>query len=137
MKFDKAMYEYPYSKKWVFFSCVIVALSITFTFYVSHDPISVLLFFSYTSIMAGIFFLLKLRLYVMKSRQELNSPVVEEEELPARFLYFSILVLVTALFVPFVLLLFLEPLSWFLSLTGFVAGINIPEIFLYLCSTGS
>ena len=131
------MYEYPYSKKWVFFSCVFVALSITFTLYVSHDPISMLLFFSYTSIMAGIFFLLKLRLYVMKSQQEPRSPFAEEEELPARFLYFSILVLITALFVPFVLLLFLEPLSWFLSLTGFIAGINIPEIFLYLCSTGS
>jgi uncharacterized membrane protein len=131
------MYKYPYSKKWVFFSCVIVALSVAFTLYVSHDPISMLLFISYTSIMAGIFYLLKLRIYVMKSQEELKSSVAEEEEPSARLLYFLVLVLIAALFVPFVLLLFLEPLSWFLSLTGFIAGINIPEIFLYLFSTES
>jgi hypothetical protein len=116
---------------------VIVASSIAFTVYVSHDPVSMLLFSCYTSVMAGIFFLLKRRLYVMKSRDELKSPVAEEEELSARFLYFLMLGLIIALFVPFILLLFLEPLSWFLSITGFIAGINIPEIFLYLCSRRS
>jgi hypothetical protein len=42
--------------------------------------------------------------------------------------------LFAALFLPFALLLILDPRGWFISITGFIAGINIPEIVLYLYS---
>lgn len=132
MNSEKALYEYPYSKKWVFFSCVLTVLSITFTLLALSDPISILLFFAFTFILAGIFFLLKLRLYSMKTEHELGSHFALEEKVPRRFFVILLLVLFVALFLPFLLLLILEPLSWFISITGFIAGVNIPEVFLYL-----
>jgi len=132
----KAVYEYPYSKKWVLVSCILVAVSLLFTFLavilLGIDPISVLLFLAYTSIFATIFFLLKFRLYTMKTREELESRFTQEEETPKRHLLILLLILIASVFLPFSLLLILDPINWFMSITGFIAGINIPEIVLYL-----
>jgi hypothetical protein len=44
---------------------------------------------------------------------------------------------IVALFVPLILLMFLEPLWWLICITGYVPAVNIPEIILYLYSRRS
>jgi hypothetical protein len=44
---------------------------------------------------------------------------------------------IVALFVPLILLMFLEPLWWLICITGYVPAVNIPEIILYVYSRRS
>jgi len=90
----------------------------------------------YTLVFAAIFFVLKFRLYSMKTQEEMEGHytggATEAEGASKRYFLVLLFILVFALFLPFFLLMFLEPLSWFSFITGFVAGINIPEVVLYL-----
>ena len=113
---------------------MLIVAAFIFTVLVLSDPISILLFFVYTFIFAAIFFALKFRLYSMKTQEEMESRYTEAgEEYSKRYFLVLLLILIFALFLPFLLLMFLDPLSWFSSITGFIAGVNIPEVVLYLC----
>jgi hypothetical protein len=61
----------------------------------------------------------------------------DEEPASKRYVLFIISVLILGLSLPFLLLFFVDPLIWFLIITSFMAGINIPEIILYIKSTKS
>lgn len=129
--------KYPFSKKRVLFSCVLVATTIGFTFYALTDPFSIFLFFVYTLLLTAIFLVLKLHLYSTEA-EKLESPHFEkkyasqEKNTLKRQITVLLILLIFALFLPFSLLLFLNPFTWFMSITGFIAGINIPEIILYI-----
>jgi len=61
----------------------------------------------------------------------------DEEPASKRYVLFIISVLILGLSLLFLLLFFVDPLIWFLIITSFMAGINIPEIILYIKSTRS
>jgi predicted membrane channel-forming protein YqfA (hemolysin III family) len=61
----------------------------------------------------------------------------DEERTSKRYVLYIILVLILGLSLPFLLLFLVDPLMWFLIITSFVAGINIPEIILYVRSAKS
>ncbi len=137
--FERVTYEYPYSKYWVFLSCVFVFVSLLVSVYVFYgEPILIALFLIYTIVLASIFFLIKLRLYSKKRLEsvesEFESSTISERSY-VRPIYTLMAALIVALFLPFILLLFLSPMGWFLSIVGFIAGINVPEIVLYFYST--
>jgi len=138
LKSGKTLLEYPYSRKWVLLSCVLVAATITITLFGLTDRLSFLLFLVYTLILTTIFLVLKFYLYSTKTEEKLESLHVEEErrlrgENPLKRPIVALLIaLIIGLSLPFCLLLFLSPFTWFLFLTGFIAGINIPEIILYV-----
>lgn len=70
---------------------------------------------------------IKLRLYTLRatSRESLE----EEGGFP---LWPLILIVAVGLFIPFILLLFLDPLTLLVLVNGYVAGVNLPEIILFL-----
>lgn len=129
-------YIYPYSKRRVLFSCVLVIVSIIFAFLTLRDLTSVLLFCVYAFLFTTIFLVLKFYLYSKKAQEKLGPSYVQEEN-RSWGLPFAISLVVIAGFLPvfflLLLLLFLPPLTWFTFIVGFIAGVNIPEIILYLC----
>lgn len=122
--------RYPRSTKWVVFSCILIAISVFYAVLFLTDPFSIFLFFIFTSFVTVIFSSLKFWLY-LKAQEEFEE---QKEEVSRRYILFLILILALFLFMPFYLVVFLEPLSWFIFIDGFVAGVNIPEVILYLYS---
>lgn len=123
-------YEYPHTKKWVIFSCVLIALSIGFVFIALNDMFSIVLYFIITFIFAVVFYFIKINLYSKKSSWR-TTELEDEKPISGKFILFIFLILILAVSLPFLLLLFVAPAIWFLVITAFIAGINIPEVVLY------
>lgn len=138
MKRRRTSFKYPFSKKRVFFSCALIAITMGFTFSVLTNPLSILLFFVYTLLLTAVFLVLKFHLYLMKMEEKLESPFLREEHASqqkktlSRSVITLLILLIFGLLLPFSLLLFFSPFTWFISITGFIAAINIPEIVLYI-----
>lgn len=129
----KPVNAYPFSKRRVYYSCLLVVISILFV--TMLDPISVFLFFVWTLVFAMIFLVLKFYLYSKKTQEELDSQYSQEED---RYRGFprAISLMLIAVFLPILLLFylfeFLGPTNWIAFIIGLIAGVNIPEIILYL-----
>lgn len=123
-------FEYPHTWKWVLFSCLLVTLSIVFVLSVLRDLFSIFMYIIFTFIFTISFFFIKIKLYSKKTAQKYGMEA--EEPASRRLVFFIILVLVFGVSLPFLLLLFVDPLICFLIITGFIAGINIPEIVIYI-----
>lgn len=109
--------------------------SVVFVLFVLSDVFSILLYILFSFVFTVFFFFIKVKLYSENIRQ----PYKMEDEEPAskRYVLFIISVLILGLSLLFLLLFFVDPLIWFLIITSFMAGINIPEIILYIKSTRS
>jgi len=145
-------FEYPFSKTWVYISAVIAGISIalavllligeepqkfsfnTFTFMI--HPL--LLYFIFTSLLTVA--VLSLKFYLYSTKEEVSESHFPGGEQATRgFLRRWILVImlfltVGALFLPLILSFFLGPLWSFLSISGFIPAVSIPEIILYIYS---
>lgn len=122
-------FKYPHTRKWVMFSCLLIALSVVFVLFVLGDLFSILLYILFSFVFTVFFYFIKARLYSASTRQPRENE--DEERGSRRYVLLIILVLILGLSLPFLLLFFVDPLIWFLIITSFMAGVNIPEIILY------
>jgi hypothetical protein len=149
-------FEYPFSKGYVFLSAVLIGLSIFIATFIliGEEPIpfwigninfmipALLLYFLFTAILSLIMLILKFHLYSIRWARTVDSYSPESEETDSGSIWKSIFIpllilIIIALSLPLILLALLRPLWWFISLSGFIAGINIPEIILYVYSRRS
>jgi len=120
-------YEYPYSRKWVFFSILLVTLSSIFVIFALSDIFLILVYVALTFILAGIFYYIKLHIYFRAHKLQ------PERELTKKDVIFMIILIFTfGFFLPIFSAYLIGPLIWFLMITAFISGINIPEIVLYI-----
>lgn len=150
----RRVFEYPFSRTWVWASVVLAGLAMAFTTFLLKDegPVGLftftvhplLLYFVFTFIFAMAILALKFYIYSTKDEEKLESHIFEDEEKRSKKLRWRrwsfILVLcltVAALFLPLFLSLFLEPLWSFIVISGFVPAVAIPEIILYIYSRRS
>lgn len=106
-----------------------------FVLFVLSDVVEILVYIMLSFIFTVFFFFVKVRLYSGNIRQ--SYKIEDEEPVSKRFILLIILVLIFGISLPFLLLFLVDPLIWFLIITSFIAGINIPEIILYIKSTRS
>jgi len=123
----KFKYEYPHTWKWVVFSGFLSLLSLIFAVFALNDLSLLLMYFLSVTVFTVFFFFLKLKIY---SRKATEMEAVEQT--PRKYILLLLLVLILGVSSPFLLILFVDPVSWFLVIVGFIAGINISEIILYI-----
>jgi uncharacterized membrane-anchored protein YhcB (DUF1043 family) len=108
---------------------------VVFVLFVLSNVVEILVYILLSFIFTVFFFFVKVRLYSGNIRQSYKTE--DEEPASKRFILLIILVLIFGISLPFLLLFLVDPLIWFLIITSFIAGINIPEIILYINSTRS
>ncbi|MEM3629426.1 MAG: hypothetical protein QW667_03545 [Candidatus Bathyarchaeia archaeon] len=130
-------FVYPYGFRWVIISLILVSLCFIFNGLVLIDEIY--FFLLYTFVVTGLFLPVKFLLYkrLDESVDHPLLPAVDLEGEPASILrtIFIVIVVLLGIAFPFLILAFMDPLTWFVSLTGFIAGINLPEPILYIYSS--
>jgi hypothetical protein len=148
-------FEYPFSKGFVYMSAVLSGISIAFAIVVLIGEESVqfllgsisfaipalLLYFILSAILTLIILALKFYLYSREEKETWETHPPEVVEKPSSrwksvLILLSILAII-ALSLPLILLALLRPIWWFISISGFVVGINVPEIILYVYSRQS
>jgi hypothetical protein len=127
--------KYPHTRKWVLFSGLLVAFSVVFVLLVISDVVEIFLYIALSFVFTVFFYFVKIKLYSGNTRQQYKTE--DEEPASNRFILLIILILILGLSLPFLLLFVFDPLIWFLIITSFIAGVNIPEIILYIKSTKS
>jgi len=120
-------YEYPYSWKFIIFSIFLISASILFAIYSLNDMFLLLMYFLSVLAFSIFFFFVKLRIY-----SRATAKTETQEPISKRTIVILLFILIIGVSLPFLLLLFSNPVAWFLIITSFIAGINIPEILLYV-----
>lgn len=150
----KRVFEYPFSRTWVWAGVVLAGLAMGFATFLLKDegPVGLfgfmfhplLLYFVFTFVFASAVLALKFYLYSMKDEETLESHIFEDEEerlKKFRWRRWSLILVlcltVAGLFLPLFSLLVLEPLWSFLVISGFVPAVTIPEIILFIYSRRS
>jgi hypothetical protein len=130
--------QYPYSKNRVYLSAIIAALSIILALtLLLFEPVLVLYYFFSTFIVVIITFFLKKRLYTLlitKDQAEIKS---DTERSSRKILLITFFMLVGSIGLPLLLAGLLSGPSWFITITSFISGVNISEIFLYIQATSN
>jgi uncharacterized ion transporter superfamily protein YfcC len=135
---ERENFEYPFGKRWVLASAFLSLISIVFavTFLIDYLD-ALLMFFGFTSLFIAVMTVLKYYLYSKRSKESQDDYVSIEEERSAGFrwsrsvvLYLFIMIL--AFLSPVILSYLLDPMWWIIIICGFVPGISVPEIILYL-----
>jgi len=108
---------------------------VIFVLFVLSDVFSVFLYILLSFVFTVFFYFIKVKLYSENIRQPYKMG--DEEPVSNRFLLLIILLLIFGISIPFLLLFFVDSLLWFLIITSFMAGINIPEVILYINFTRS
>lgn len=128
------IFRYPFSRRWIILSLFLCIASLFLAFAILG--IQVYLFFILAFPQVLLFTMIKIRLYKKLDSTDLNPLLYLSES--ARESTFYPIMLVTLVFfgfaLPFLLLLLLDPVMWFISLLSFVLGINAPELVLYFLS---
>lgn len=123
--------SYPYSKLGVFFSFLLLILSLIFALAVLFDKFfSLVLYFVLTSFLTVIFFFLKR--YIWHKRDESASIQLNERRGSQKWRIITLYLGIPAiLIIPLILGLFLDPTGWFVSISSFVSGISLSECILF------
>lgn len=100
--------------------------------YALSDVIAILLYIVLSFLFSVFFFFVKVKAYSKNARPQYR--IENEETVSKKVVLFIILVVFLGISLPFLLLLLVDPLIWFLIITSFIAGINIPEIIFYFRS---
>lgn len=102
------------------------------------DAQALFLYFSFTFIFTSIVLALKYYFYTKKWEQISEEVSTEENEVSDKRWKWSLILLVLLtlgiLFTPLILSYILDPLWLIISISGFVPGVSIPEIILFLYS---
>jgi hypothetical protein len=124
---------YPYSLRWILISFLLTFSCFVLAAFSLGEKIPLFLF--YTLIVAALFIPIKHSLY-RRLKGTIDHPLIptiDPEAEPSSVLNLVLLVavVVLGLAVPFLILAFVDPVTWFILLLGFIAGINLPELILY------
>lgn len=143
--------EYPFSKSLVFVSAVIAAASTVFAILILSEgtpeavhvltlavPIPVLYYMLATALLTFSTILVKIRLYSGSANAGKSGPYTSGAERAVKGFKRSL----TLVYVAVVIVMILIPLLalvvpavwWLICVTGFVSGINLSEILIYLFS---
>lgn len=130
-------FKYPFAFRWVLLSFILFFSSFVFACVISFDQLNLFLLFLFlTSLQVSLFTLVKYRRYRVMDKTGDNPLMPFFDGGSENDGSLSLILLIIFVFfgfsLPFLLLLLLDPFVWFISLLSFVAGINFPEIILYL-----
>ena len=123
----KLHYEYPHTWKLVVFSVFLSMVSLLFAVYTLNDASLILTYFLYVIFFTAFFFFLKLKIYSQRIAEAETSKQTSKKSI-----LLLLLILIFGVSSPFLLILFVDPVTWFLIILSFIAGVNIPEIILYV-----
>lgn len=133
----KRTFQYPFSLRWVILSFILVCASVILA--IMFLGVNIHLFIITSMPQTLLFLAIKYRLY--KSLDVVDgNPLLffgESEDIKRSGFLYTVLLVLLAFFgfaLPFILLLIMAPLMWFVSLLSFIVGINAPELILYLIS---
>jgi hypothetical protein len=127
---------YPYNPRWILFSFILTCSCFILAAFSLGEKIP--LFSVYTLIVAAMFIPIKYSLY-RRLKEKIDHPLiptVDPEAEPGTVLNTILLVtiVILGLVVPFLILAFVDPITWFILLLGFIAGMNLPELVLFAYS---
>lgn len=143
-------FEYPFGKRGVYLSLIFSIVSIAFAAIVliEEEPVRLsptfmipplLLYFAFTAALT--LAILAVKFYLLYREEEEMSqryPSQGEGKPPRTHLKRNLIILlclvIVALFSPLILSIFLDPLCWFITISGFVPAVSVPEIILYIYS---
>lgn len=124
-------FKYPFSFRWIVLSLILVILSVILV--LAALGTHIILFLVLMLPQTVLFTIIKYKLYkkidVVNSNPLLFFSLDGEGGSLCAVMLVSIVLFGFAF--PFILLFLLEPVMWFVSVLSFVAGINLPELFLY------
>lgn len=136
---QKRRFEYPFAKKWVYVSVGMAVGAIAMALSVLTKPLWLLSYFIFTFLMTATMFAGKLYLYSSRTSENLEGRSFDNGERyrkhGSKWVIITLLGLtIVALFLPAFLSMVLEPVAWYVGLSGFVAGVSLSEVALYLYS---
>lgn len=140
---EEGYFEYPFGKNWVIASAVMSGISIVFAIAIlGADAFALFLYFLFTCSLILVVLVLKFHYYSTRNEEMPEEYSSEgEEQVPEGHWKrnFVILLILTAvaLISPLIFSLILDPLWWIIIISGFVPGVSIPEVILYLYSRRS
>lgn len=134
----KTKLKYPFSKFRVYFNAVAgsIALLISISLLLSYsDVLAIFIYLSFSFVLTLLS--LRLKLYLLERMER-----IEEEDYPEtieperRFLNWRLIMMVVLLVLvlvfPVISTLFVSPLWWFIGFSGFVVGMSLSEVLLFL-----
>jgi hypothetical protein len=137
----KTKLKYPFSKFRVYFNAVAgsIALLISISLLLSYsDVLAIFIYLSFSFVLTLLS--LRLKLYLLERMER-----IEEEDYPEtieperRFLNWRLIMMVVLLVLvlvfPVISTLFVSPLWWFIGFSGFVVGMSLSEVLLFLSVT--
>ncbi|MGD8507075.1 MAG: hypothetical protein PVF15_10490 [Candidatus Bathyarchaeota archaeon] len=129
--------RYPYSRNRVLLSGVLIALSAILSLSLLLTDITLMLYyFASTLVVTAITFFLKKRFYPLLTSR--NAP--EEKEMKGaswKMILIAFFMLLGSIAIPLLLAGILSGPVWFITITGFITGVNISEIVLYIQATSN
>lgn len=124
-------FRYPFSRRWVILSLILSVSSFVLAFLVLGFHVYFFLVLALPQVL--LFTFVKNRLYRKIDATDLNPLLYFGGGGDGGIIY--VVMLISLVFfgfaLPFILLLFLEPVIWFVSILSFVFGINFPELILF------
>jgi len=127
--------SYPFSKARVYFNAIsgLLVFSISTYLLIVYSTFVLLAFyFALSLIVTLISFKLKLHILHRMYKNELETVKEETEKSQKWILILVAIGLVIALLLPVISTLFLDSAIWFVLFSGFVTGMSLSEIILYL-----
>ena len=136
----KEDFEYPFSRKWVYASAFLSVISITLTVVMLRDYLfAIILYFVFIFALTLVILAFKSHFYSAKEKEirEFQPMEIEEETRASIWTKsFVLLMLLTllAFLSPLFLSFILPPEWWIIVISGFIPGMSLPEVILYLYS---
>ena len=129
-------FNYPYDAKWILISLVLIISCFVFAILFLGEHVFLYLF--YTAIVSLLFLWIKYSLY-SKLDKFMDNPLLppldlDDEQHSIWIVILLIALIFSGLVVPFLMLAFIDPITWFALFVGFIAGMNMPEIILFFYS---
>jgi hypothetical protein len=140
---EEGYFEYPFGKNWVIASAVMSAIAIAFAIAVlGSDAFGISLYFLFTCSLTLVVLVLKFQYYSTRKEEipeEYSSGGEEQasEDHWKRSFVILLIVIAIALISPLIFSYILDPMWWIIIISGFVPGVSIPEVILYLYSRRS
>jgi len=135
----KTKLKYPFSKFRVYFNAVAgsIALLISICLLLSYsDALAIFIYLLLSFVLTLLSLRLKLYLLERMEKMELEEDYPETVEPERCFLNWRLIMIVALLVLvlvfPVISTLFVSPLWWFIGFSGFVVGMSLSEVLLFL-----
>lgn len=128
------MKRYPYPENRVYLSAAIAALSIILALALSsNQPIVIIYYLFSTVVFTVATFLLKKQIYGLLSADKDDEKTSEAgERTPWKAVLLVLFMSLAVIVAPLLLTQVLSAMAWFVLIVGFMSGVSISEVILYL-----